>query len=270
VHSHPPPPPSPPPPPRRCIPVLLNFYIKSCKFLIRTQILEIICVRINVTLKKIFLLAYESKMFPLKTLQSALYLLNARRSQVIRSGWFLQNCWLVQVKPGGTARTDCKYWQVRSRQPIFAGKTLKHLKLGEVEGYRAAIARGRQLKQIDRQIEKLQQQLARLTPTANSSTTASKSLSIPCQALETPMQTTGEFGQQNREKTLQSGEFTSLAEQERCVKEILAKSQTLRNSLRKSTALNLRLRAEFINIYEDSDFEKYWPNIKANVFKNEC
>ena len=116
-------------------------------------------------------------MYAVEKLQSALDALNTKRSQIAGVGWYLQHCWLVQVKPGGNARTDRKYWQVRSRQPMFEGKTLKHLKPDEVEDYRAAIARGRQLKQIDRQIEKLQQQFEQLTTTIDSSSGSSRSFS---------------------------------------------------------------------------------------------
>lgn len=186
-------------------------------------------------------------MSKLKKLQSALDALNTQRSQVAGAGWFLQNCWLVQVKPGGTARTNCKYWQVRSRQPIFDGKTLKHLKPNEVEDYRAAIERGRQLKQIDRQIEKLQQQLAQLMPTTDSSSGASDSSAAHEPPLEIPMLPTAV--QQPMEKQLLNLEkFTELAEQERLVKEVLANSQALRASLRQSVALGRQLGARNIDL----------------------
>jgi hypothetical protein len=100
----------------------------------------------------------------LEQLQASLELLQSERSQLMSQGWYLQHCWLVQVKPGGTARTTRQYWQVRSRQPLFDGKMLKHLPASEVEDYRAAIARGRKLQQIDRQMIKLQQQLEKFTP----------------------------------------------------------------------------------------------------------
>lgn len=103
----------------------------------------------------------------LEGLQSDLAALEARRARLISEGWSLQHCWLVQVKPGGTARTNRQYWQVRSRQAILDGnKKLKHLKPSEVEDYKAAIARGQQLKQIDRQISVLQQRLRQLSATA--------------------------------------------------------------------------------------------------------
>ncbi|MDF5731826.1 MAG: hypothetical protein PUP92_28420 [Rhizonema sp. PD38] len=83
-------------------------------------------------------------MYTQKKLQSALDALITERSRVQSEGWYLQDCWLVQVKPGGTARTNHLYWQIRSRRAIFNGKKLKHLKQNEVDDYRAAIARGRQ------------------------------------------------------------------------------------------------------------------------------
>ncbi|PSB16940.1 hypothetical protein C7B76_10695 [filamentous cyanobacterium CCP2] len=94
----------------------------------------------------------------LRSLKVDLEILQTERSNLISSGWCLQHCWLVQVKPGGTARTDRSYWQVRSSKALFDGKKLKHLKSDEVEDYQAAIERGRQLKQIDAQISQVQQQ----------------------------------------------------------------------------------------------------------------
>jgi hypothetical protein len=91
----------------------------------------------------------------LEKLQTRVELLKIERNRILNEGWYLQYCWLVRVKPGGTARTSRQYWQVRSRQELFDGKKLKHLHANEVEEYRAAILRGRQLQQIDRQIAKL-------------------------------------------------------------------------------------------------------------------
>ncbi|KJH71379.1 hypothetical protein [Aliterella atlantica] len=159
----------------------------------------------------------------LEKLLSIIDTLNQERVQVASQGWYLQHCWLVQVKPGGNARTDRKYWQVRSRKALFDGKKLKHLKPELVEDYKAAIERGRQLAGIDRQIEKLTlqlQQLAVITDSSNS----------------TPLSVTKfELGDRGQPKdTLKAELFTNLTEQERQVKEVLAKSQILRASLRQS------------------------------------
>ncbi|SRR5579883_2617783 len=180
-------------------------------------------------------------MSKLTKLQSSLDVLKTQRAQIAGEGWILQHSWLVQVKPGGTARTDCKYWQVRSRQPLFEGKTLKHLKPEEVEDYRNAITRGRQLKQIDRQIEKLQQQLEQLTATAE----PSEQISIPRQIPTLP---SGESQRSLQEQPQSIVKLTDLTEQDRLVKEIVAKSQALRASLRQSVALGKLLGARSINL----------------------
>lgn len=186
-------------------------------------------------------------------LQSDLDALNAQRAQIVGEGWFLQHCWLVQVKPGGTAHTDSKYWQVRSRQPLFNGKTLKHLKAEEVEDYRAAIARGRQLKQVDRQIEKLQQRLRQQTSITDTSRDTS-SRSFPSSPQETPLQGPMLAGGSQRsseesvEQPPEPGKSTDLTEQERLVKEVLANSQALRASLRRSVALCKWLGARNIDL----------------------
>ncbi|MUG99251.1 hypothetical protein F7734_45955 [Scytonema sp. UIC 10036] len=153
------------------------------------------------------------------------------------------------MKPGGTARTNCKYWQVRSRQPMFDGKTLKHLKPNEVEDYRAAIERGRQLKHIDRQIQKLQQQLAQLTPTTDSLRVASESSSAAYKPPhQIPILPSGDLQQAIEEQPLNQLKFTNLAEQERLVKELLANSQALRASLRQAVAFGKKLGARNIDL----------------------
>ncbi|BAZ20054.1 hypothetical protein NIES4073_09280 [Kalymmatonema gypsitolerans NIES-4073] len=215
-------------------------------------------------------------MHTLEKLQSALDALNTERTRIAREGWYLQNCWLVQVKPGGNARTDRKYWQARSRQAMFDGKTLKHLKPDEVEDYKAAIARGRQLKQIDRQIEKLQQRLEQLTATTDSS---SDSLGIstphetrvqipmlPADSLERSPLFAQKISSTNLLDEAEPGSgigratrslegqpqstviFTDLTEQERLVKEVIAKSQALRASLRQSVAVGKLLGARMIDL----------------------
>ena len=220
-------------------------------------------------------------MYAIEKLQSALDALNTKRSQIASEGPYLQHCWLVQVKPGGNARTDRKYWQVRSRQPMFDGKTLKHLKPDQVEDYKAAIARGRQLKQIDHQIEKLQQRLEQLIATTDQQRQKAQgrrhkersSIQLPISLLATdeellvqtpheqssqaPVQPESEFPIEpnllpsascplpsHRSKVT----FTNAAEQERLVKEVLANSQNLRDSLRNSATLNKLLRAGSVNL----------------------
>lgn len=149
--------------------------------------------------------------------------LDREREQVASQGWYLQHCWLVQVKPGGNARTARKYWQVRSRKALFDGKKLKHLKPELVEDYKTAIERGRQLAAIDRQIEKLRLQLQQLAVTTDSSNAIPLSIA------------TFEPGDRGQPKDTTKAElFTNLTEQERLVKEVLAKSQMLRASLRQS------------------------------------
>jgi hypothetical protein len=193
------------------------------------------------------LIAYESRMSALENLKSALDSLHAQRSQVAEGGWCLQHCWLVQVKPGGTARTNCKYWQVRSRQPLFNGKTLKHLKPDEVEDYRAAIERGQKLKLLDRQIEKLQQQLAQLISNADSSKAASTLLRTKSGKRATD---NSEANPTNimAEKAQNQVKLDDIAEQERIVEELLYKSQLLRASLRQAVAIARQLGAKNIDL----------------------
>jgi hypothetical protein len=236
-------------------------------------------------------------MYTVEKLQSALDALKAKRSQLTGEGPYLQHCWLVQVKPGGNARTDRKYWQVRSRQPMFDGKTLKHLKLDEVEDYRAAIARGRQLKQIDREIQKLQQRLEQLIaktdkerqkaearrqkergsvqfpisllatdknllvqapyeqssqalvqPESESPTEPNILPSASCPSGVLPTRDAGSEAQHPLPSRQSKVRFTDAAEQERLVKEVLAKSQNLRDSLQNSATLSKLLRAGSVEL----------------------
>ena len=188
-------------------------------------------------------------MYAVEKLQSALDTLNTKRSQIAGEGWYLQHCWLVQVKPGGNARTDRKYWQVRSRQAMFDGKMLKHLKPDEVEDYKSAIARGRQLKQIDRKIEKLQQRLEQLIAKTNSSSGSSDSSSTPNKTpLQNPILSTESIERSLEGQPQSKVTFTDLVEQERLVKEVLTKSQELRTSLKKSADLSRRLSSGTVNV----------------------
>ncbi len=216
----------------------------SCAFIVYNK-----CTRIGCYFYNILFFAYESRMYAVEKLQSALDTLNTKRSQIAGEGWYLQHCWLVQVKPGGNARTNRKYWQVRSRQAMFEGKTLRHLKPDEVEDYRAAIARGRQLKQIDRQIEKLQQRLEQLIAKTNSSSGSSDSSSTPNKTpLQNPILSTESLQRSPEGQPQSKVTFADMTEQERLVKEVLAKSQELRASLRQSVALGKRLGARTINL----------------------
>lgn len=180
----------------------------------------------------------------LEKLRSALSRLQSDRAQLTQT-WYLQNCWVTQSKPGGTARTEHKYWQVRSREPILDGKTAKHLKPDEVEDYRAAIARGRQLKQIDRQIEKLQQQLAKLSVTTGS---LSGSPAAEQQTLLIPELPPSQRSQRAEATVLLSGERVDLAEQERLVQEVLTYSRALRVAVRQSINQGRKLGARNIEL----------------------
>lgn len=45
---------------------------------------------------------------------------------------------------------------------MFDGKKSKYLKIAEMRQYETAIARGKQLKQVDRQIEALRQRIGKI------------------------------------------------------------------------------------------------------------
>ncbi len=88
--------------------------------------------------------------------------LKAEKVRIIAEGDVLFDCWLAASKPGGTARSNKAHWQLRSRKAQFDGKKSKYIKVAEVGQYEAAIARGKQLKQLGRQIEALRQRVGKI------------------------------------------------------------------------------------------------------------
>lgn len=84
-------------------------------------------------------------------LQSKLSMLKVELAWIEQQG-YLSGCWVARYKPGGTARTDKVYWQVRSTEAMFSGKRAKHLKADEVSEFQAHVVRGRRLKRLRQQI----------------------------------------------------------------------------------------------------------------------
>lgn len=89
----------------------------------------------------------------MKSLTSKLEALETERQQLLAGGAILHDCWVGRSVPGGTASANAKpHYQLRSRQAIFNGRKSQYLSALEVEDVNAQIARGRQLKKIDKQI----------------------------------------------------------------------------------------------------------------------
>ena len=107
-------------------------------------------------------IAHESKMIKLQDLQQELATLQTERTRISSEGEVLLDCWVAQSWAGGTARTQKRYWQVRSRNPIFDGEKSKYLKANEVAEYETAIARGKRIKALGKDIEKLQQRISKV------------------------------------------------------------------------------------------------------------
>jgi len=91
----------------------------------------------------------------LATLES----LEAERTRIRNEGEALFDCWISSFTPAGTARTSNSYLQLRTSKPMSNGKKSKYLKAGEVAHYRAAIARGKQLRQLEKEINALRAKL---------------------------------------------------------------------------------------------------------------
>lgn len=88
--------------------------------------------------------------------------LQSQQAEIRAQGYVLLDCWIAQSKPSGTARTDNAHWQLRSRKAQFSGKKSKYLKASEVGQYEEAIARGKELKRLEREIGALQQKLEKI------------------------------------------------------------------------------------------------------------
>lgn len=89
-------------------------------------------------------------------------MLELEKTRISNEDDILFDCWLAQSKPAGTAKTNHAHWQLRSRKPQFGGKKSKYVKVADVGQYEAAIARGKQLKQLNQKITRFQQLLNQL------------------------------------------------------------------------------------------------------------
>ncbi len=95
-------------------------------------------------------------------LLESLKTLETEKARISGEGNVLLDCWLSESKPGGTARSQKAHWQLRSRKAQFNGKKSKYIKASDVGLYQAAIARGKQLRQLDQQIEALRQRISKI------------------------------------------------------------------------------------------------------------
>lgn len=75
-----------------------------------------------------------------------------RKKESIEQEGYLQDCWIEKYRPGGTAKGDNIYCQLRSRKAFSNGKRRRHLKPDEIAVFRRLIENGRKLKRIEREI----------------------------------------------------------------------------------------------------------------------
>ncbi|MBD1999243.1 hypothetical protein H6G00_21955 [Leptolyngbya sp. FACHB-541] len=97
-----------------------------------------------------------------QTLLEKIASLQSQQFKIREQGDVLLDCWIAQSKPSGTARTDNSHWQLRSRKPQFGGRKSKYLKPSEVGQFEEAIARGKELKRLEREIGALRQKVERV------------------------------------------------------------------------------------------------------------
>ena len=79
-----------------------------------------------------------------------------RRVETIEQEGYLQNCWIGQYRPRGTARGDNIYFQLRSKEPLPHGKRSKHLTPDELDHYQQLVRNGRELRKLRKEIAYLE------------------------------------------------------------------------------------------------------------------
>ena len=112
-----------------------------------------------------------------------------RRVETIEQEGYLQNCWIAQYRPGGTARGKNVYFQLRSKEPLPHGKRSKHLNPDEMAHYQQLISNGRELRKLKREIAYLEK-LTR-APRATLTSSASDEWYTPPEYIELARQVMG-------------------------------------------------------------------------------
>lgn len=78
-----------------------------------------------------------------------------RQIENIEQVGFLEDCWIAQYTPAGSAKGKGVYWHIRSRKQLFGGKKSKHLKATELEHYQQLVSNGRTRKKLIQQLKTL-------------------------------------------------------------------------------------------------------------------
>lgn len=79
-----------------------------------------------------------------------------REKERLEQEGFLVGCRIVPYRPGGTARGEHVYYQLRSIEPLENGKRTRHLKIDEIGHYRQLIANGKKLRRLERHMAYLE------------------------------------------------------------------------------------------------------------------
>jgi len=101
-----------------------------------------------------------------KNLKAQLEKLESEAQQIRAQEHYLR-AWVGKSLPSGNARgVVSAQYQLRSRQPIFNGKKSRYLRASEVTEAKVAVARGRQLLQLEQQAKKVRAKLIKIEQTA--------------------------------------------------------------------------------------------------------
>lgn len=102
-------------------------------------------------------------MATLSELELQLEELETRIGEVKKSGNALFDCRIDSSRPGGAGHSGNVQHRLRYSQPQANGKKMQYLSQGENVGeYRAAIARGKALKKLEKQRQSVVNQIDRL------------------------------------------------------------------------------------------------------------
>jgi hypothetical protein len=102
-----------------------------------------------------------------QSLRDEIASLETRHAQIRSQGDVLLDCWIERTAAGGTARgvgNDLgRYATLRSRKvELQPGRKFKYIPVAQIAKYEAAIARGRELKQVAKRLKGLRDRLGKV------------------------------------------------------------------------------------------------------------
>lgn len=102
-----------------------------------------------------------------QSLRDEIASLEVRHAEIRSQGDVLQDSWIERTAAGGAARgvgNDLgRYATLRSRKiELQPGRKSKYIPIAQVAKYEAALARGRELKQVEKRLKELRDRLSQV------------------------------------------------------------------------------------------------------------